>query len=272
VFPMPEGPDSREWNAALYHQISAPQVNWGKKVLARISLRGDETVLDAGCGTGRLTRDLLEALPRGHVVGLDLSKNMLDAARAYLTPDFSDRVEFVCCDLLDMPFEQRFDGIFSSASFHWVLDHDRLFCSLHRALRPGAWLCAQCGGDKNLDRLLVRVHKLIAVQPYAQHFAGYPFPWEFSDAETAASRLRRARFEEIETSLEEAPTKFPNAKEFQQFVETAILRNHLDRIPGRALRDQFLAELTRQAACDNPAFLLDYWRLNLQARKSAVGA
>ncbi len=236
-------------------------------MLARISLRGDETVLDAGCGTGRLTRDLLEALPRGHVVGLDLSQNMLDAARAYLEPDFEGRVEFVCCDLLNMPFEQRFDGIFSTASFHWVLDHNRLFRNLHRALRPGAWLCAQCGGSKNLGRFLGRVHTLIAAQPYAQYFAGYPDPWEFSDAETAASRLSHAGFEEIETSLEEAPTKFPNAEEFQQFVESVILRNHLDRIPDRALRHQLLAELTRQAASDNPAFQLDYWRLNLQGRK-----
>lgn len=267
---MPENPDSREWNAALYHQISAPQVGWGKRVLARISLRGDETVLDAGCGTGRLTRDLLEALPDGHVVGLDLSQNMLAAARAYLKPDFGGRVQFVCCHLLDMPFEQRFDGIFSTASFHWVLDQERLFRNLHRALRPGAWLCAQCGGGKNLGRFLGRVHTLIAAEPYAQHFAGYGYPWEFSDAETAASRLRQAGFEEIETSLEEAPTQFPNAQEFQQFVESVILRNHLDRIPDRALRNQLLSELTRQAASDNPAFLLDYWRLNLQGRKSAA--
>jgi trans-aconitate 2-methyltransferase len=245
---MPEKPDSLEWNAALYHEISAPQVSWGKKVLARISLRGDETVLDAGCGTGRLTRDLLEALPRGHVVGLDLSQNMLGAARAYLEPDFGGRVEFVCCDLLDMPLEQRFDGIFSTASFHWVLDHDRLFRSLHRAHRPGAWLCAQCGGAKNLARFLGRVHTLIAAQPYAQHFVGYPYPWEFSDAETAASRLCHAGFEEIETSLEEVPTKFPNAQEFQQFVESVVLRNHLDRIPDRALRDQLLAERHRPAS------------------------
>ncbi|HEV3221217.1 MAG TPA: methyltransferase domain-containing protein [Candidatus Acidoferrales bacterium] len=264
---MSENPDSREWDAALYHQISTPQVSWGKKVLARISLRGDETVLDAGCGTGRLTRDLLEALPCGRAAAVDLSQNMLDAARAYLEPDFGGRVEFVCCDLLDMPFERRFDGIFSTASFHWVLDHDRLFRSLHRGLRPGAWLCAQCGGGSNLARLLGRVHTLIIAQPFAQYFAGYTFPWEFSDAETAASRMRRAGFEEIETSLEEAPTKFPNAQEFQQFVETVVLRNHLDRIPDRALRGQFLAELTRQAAADNPPFLLDYWRLNLQGRK-----
>jgi len=264
---MPE--NSREWNAALYHQISGPQVSWGKKVLARVSLRGDETVLDAGCGTGRLTRDLLEALPRGRVVALDLSQNMVDAARGYLKSDFGDRVEFVCCDLLNMPFDQEFDGIFSTASFHWVRDHDRLFQRLHRALRPGGWLCAQCGGGRNIARLLGRVQTLTATKPYAQYFARYQFPWEFSDAETATTRLRSAGFEQIEASLEEAPTRFDTASEFQRFVESVILHRHLERIPTPELRQSLLAELTRLASGDNPPFLLDYWRLNMQGRKPA---
>src|SRR6266567_8037125 len=86
---------SREWNAAVYHRLSGPQVSWGKKVLSRLHLRGDEVVLDAGCGTGRLTADLLEALPRGRVVGIDLSQNMLDAAREHLSPLFGARVSLV---------------------------------------------------------------------------------------------------------------------------------------------------------------------------------
>ena len=258
---------SKEWNATLYHQISAPQVSWGKKVLARVKLRGDERVLDAGCGTGRLTHDLLEALPRGHVVALDVSENMLDAARAYLEPDFGSRVEFVRCDLLELPFECEFDLIFSTASFHWVLDHDRLFRNLYRALRREGSLIAQCGGGNNLARLLARVARLIESPAYVKHFVGYRFPWEFSDAETAANRMREAGFEQVETSLEEAPTKFETASEFQSFVESVILHRHLERLPRAELRQNFLAELTRQAANDNPPFLLDYWRLNLQGRK-----
>src|SRR5438477_4525677 len=99
---------TKEWNATLYHQISTPQVSWGKKVLARVSLRGDERLLDAGCGTGRLTSDLLEALPNGHVVALDVSQNMLDEAHAYLEPDFIGCVEFVRCDLLELSFDREF--------------------------------------------------------------------------------------------------------------------------------------------------------------------
>src|ERR1700756_4599455 len=125
---------SREWNSAVYHRLSGPQVSWGKKVLARLRLRGDEVVLDAGCGTGRLTVELLDALPRGRVVAVDLSQNMLSSAREHLSSDFGARVSLVACDLLHLPFERAFDGIVSTAAFHWVLDHDRLFANLRKGL------------------------------------------------------------------------------------------------------------------------------------------
>ena len=117
---------SREWDSSAYDRISAPQLSWGKKVVERLSVRGDEMVLDAGCGTGKLTREVLQLLSSGHVVGLDVSQNMLRVARENLGKDFGERVEFVAADLLALPFDQEFDGIFSTAAFHWVPDHDRL--------------------------------------------------------------------------------------------------------------------------------------------------
>ena len=258
---------SKEWNATVYHQVSAPQVSWGKKVLARILLGGDETVLDAGCGTGRLTRELLDALPRGRVVALDVSQNMIDRARAYLTPDFGDRVEFITCDFLDMTFDAQFDGIFSTASFHWVHDHEALFSRLYRALRPGGWLCAQCGGEGNLDGFFDRLHALMATPAYSPFLHDFESPWEFSDANTAANRLKKAGFQALETNLEEAPTQFSTPPEFQQFVRNVILHRHLERLPTAELRESFLGKVTSQAAEDDPPLLLDYVRLNLQARK-----
>src|SRR6266699_3642046 len=128
---------SREWNSAVYHRLSAPQVRWGKKVLSRLHLRGDEVVLDAGCGTGRLTADLLEALPRGRVIGIDLSQNMLISARQHLAADFGTRLNLIMCDFLDLPLKRVFDLVVSTAAFHWVLDHDQLFRNLHDVLIPG---------------------------------------------------------------------------------------------------------------------------------------
>jgi SAM-dependent methyltransferase len=146
-------PSSREWNSDVYHRLSGPQVSWGKKVLSRLRLRGDEAVLDAGCGTGRLTAELLDALPRGRVVGIDLSQNMLRSAREHLAqfkPHAHLVPNLVLCDLSCLPFVACFDGIVSTAAFHWVLDHDRLFANLRRALVPGGWLEAQCGGGPNV--------------------------------------------------------------------------------------------------------------------------
>lgn len=259
---------SREWNSSAYHRLSGPQVSWGKKVLARLRLRGDETVLDAGCGTGRLTADLLEALPRGRVVGVDLSQNMLGQAREHLSGQSGDRVTLVACDFLHLPFAQIFDGIVSTAAFHWVLDHDWLFANLYGALRPGGWLEAQCGGGPNIVRLRDRANALAATPKYARFFAGFREPWLFQDADGAAECLRRAGFKTVETSVEEAPTVLGSASEYSEFVRNIILRRHLEYLPSEGLLADFMAEMTEQAAVDDPPFLLDYWRLNLRGRRA----
>jgi trans-aconitate 2-methyltransferase len=263
---MPESPHTREWDAGAYHRVSGPQVSWGKKVLSGLKLRGDEFLMDAGCGTGRLTAELLEDLPDGRVVGVDLSQNMLATARDHLRPRFGNRVHLVVADLQHLPFERAFDGIFSTAAFHWVPDHLRLFRSLFAALRPGGWLRAQCGGGPNLARVRVRMDALMAAPKHARFFGHFLYPWIFNDAETAAGLLRQAGFVEVETSLEPALTVLENAEKYSEFVGTVILRRHLEEIPDAALRAEFVAELTRRAALDDPPFSLDYWRLNLSGR------
>jgi trans-aconitate 2-methyltransferase len=260
-------PQSREWNSSAYHRLSAPQVSWGKKVLARLKLRGDEVVLDAGCGTGRLTADLLEALAHGRVVGIDLSENMLRLAREHLS-GFGSRVTLVACDFLNLPFHNTFGGIVSTAAFHWVLDHDRLFAGLYGALVPGGWLEAQCGGGPNIARLRRRADTLAASPEYVGYFADFREPWLFQDAKSAADSLWRAGFVEVETSVEPAPTALDNAEHYYEFVRNIILRRHLENIPTDAERAQYMAKLTEQAAQDDPPFSLDYWRLNLRARKA----
>ena len=259
--------DAREWNSAAYHRLSAPQVSWGKKVLSRLSLRGDEVVLDAGCGTGRLTAELLEALPKGYVVGVDVSQNMLHSAREHLASQFGARLSLVLCDFLHLSFEHAFDGIVSTAAFHWVLDHDKLFANLHNALLPGGWLEAQCGGGPNIARLRARAEALAATPKFAAYFAGFREPWLFQDAEAAASALERAGFVEVETSLEAAPTLLEDADQYGEFVRNIIFRRHLEALPTEELRAKFIESLTQQAAADDPPFLLDYWRLNLRGRR-----
>lgn len=261
-------PAFREWNSSAYHRLSGPQLSWGKGVLSRLRLRGDEVVLDAGCGTGRLTADLLAALPAGRVIAIDLSKNMLTAAREHLAR-YGERVQLLACDLLHLPFENAFDGIVSTAAFHWVLDHNRLFGGLLHALAPGGWLEAQCGGGPNLRRLRDRVCRLAAMPQFSQFFAQFREPWCFEDAQGAAENLRRAGFIEIETSIKPALTVLSNATEYREFVQNIILQRHLECLPTEGKCAQFIDNLTAQAEGDDPPFSLDYWRLNIRARKNS---
>jgi trans-aconitate 2-methyltransferase len=256
----------REWNAEAYHRVSDPQLQWGLAVLARLPLRGDELVLDVGCGTGRLTEHLLERLPSGRVVATDLSSNMLDAARAHLLPRAAGRVHFTCADAAALPVAGRAGAIFSTATFHWVLDHPALFRSLHAALAPGGRLVAQCGGGANIQRVHDRCAVLMREPAFAPHYAGWRDPWEFADAATTASRLEAAGFEEIRTWLEYPPIVQRDAASYREFVTNVVCRHHLAPLPA-ALRDEFMETITAQAAGDDPAFELDYWRLNIDARR-----
>ncbi len=258
---------SREWNSEVYQRVSRPQFGWGKKVLDRVQLQGDETVLDAGCGTGRRAGELLERLPRGRLLAVDLSDNMLRAARRELEPRFAGHVWFVVADLQRLPFHQLVNGIFSAAVFHWIKDHERLFRSLHDVLRRGGWLEAQCGGGPNLAKLLQRAKRLISASPLDQFFAGWQSPWEYASPETTGERLRRAGFTHISTGLEAAPVQLSNDKDYREYLANVIFHRHLERIRKPELRQQFLNDLTLMSAQDDPPFVLDYWRLNMSARK-----
>jgi trans-aconitate 2-methyltransferase len=257
----------REWNADSYHRVSTPQFDWGTAVLDRLPLAGDELVLDVGCGTGRLTEKLLDRLPRGHVIGIDLSSNMLQVAREFLRPRFDNRVQFVLADASALPTLGAADSIFSTATFHWVRDHPRLFGSLHAALKPGGRVVAQCGGGANIARLNDRTEALMREPYFAPYFTSWQEPWEFADAEITARRLDEAGFEDVRTSLVPAPVVQPDVNAFQAFITTVICRPHLAHLADPVLRDGFVQRLTELAATDDPPFELDYWRLNLEARK-----
>jgi trans-aconitate 2-methyltransferase len=256
-----------EWNAASYHKVSGPQTSWGHKVLSRLTVQGDERAIDAGCGSGKLTMALLERLPRGSMIAVDQSWNMLLTARANLRPAFGRRVKFAQVSLPDLPFADYADLVFSTATFHWVKDHPALFAGIHRALRSGGRLHAQCGGGPNLARAHALAERLMHAPPFAPFFTDWPGPWEFADAETTARRLRDAGFAAVDTGLEEAPTTLATEADYREFVTTVIYHPHLERLPAAALKQAFLDRVTALSAAEDPPFTLDYWRLNMSARK-----
>jgi len=260
-----------DWDAQAYHRLGSPQHAWGRKVLERLAerLRGDELVLDAGCGTGRVTAELLDRMPGVSVIALDRSAEMLEVAREVLAPRFGSRVRVLCADLASLDLVAEAGPIFSTATLHWVHDHGALFASLFRALRPGGsgWLVAQCGGGQNLARIHHRADQHLRHPPLARYFEGWPDPWYFADAETTAHRLTESGFVDVETSMEAAPTVLADAREYGEFLETVVFGRHLTRVPDPALRERFIHAMVEAGGRDDPPYSLDYWRLNMSARR-----
>jgi trans-aconitate 2-methyltransferase len=246
-----------DWDAVTYDRIADPMSRWGTAVLERLPLRGDERVLDAGCGSGRVTEQLLARLPNGHAIALDASPAMIVEARRRLAP-FAGRVSYLVADLLEpLPIDPPVDAILSTATFHWVTDHDTLFRNLAAVLRPGGRVVAQCGGAGNVASV-VRIAAEVAGA--WQQPARTPL---FATAEETADRLRAAGFAQIETWLHAEPTRIEPGEALETFLATIMLREHLVLVP-EAHRAGFLRAVARRI----PNGEIDYVRLNIIARRA----
>jgi trans-aconitate 2-methyltransferase len=247
----------REWDASSYHDLATPHQQWGAAILDRLPLNGDETVLDLGCGTGRVTEQLLERLGRdGHVIGIDGSARMVEEAARRLGDD--PRASFEQQDLLELSIAPPADAAVSSATFHWIKDHDTLFARVRGALAPGGRFVAQCGGRGNVANVVRATVAVCAREPYAEFFAGWPGPWNYAGPEETTERLERAGFAVERCWLEPSP-QYPQP--LRDFLRTVSLGSHLERLPA-PLHDRFVDDV---ATAMEPDPIHDYVRLNIVA-------
>jgi trans-aconitate 2-methyltransferase len=248
-------PEVRSWHGAAYDQLSSPLEAMGRELLEHLALRGDETVIDAGCGSGRVTEALLERLPRGRVIGVDVSASMIEAARERL----GDRAELHVADLSTLDLGVRADAILSTATFHWIADHDALFARLHAHLRAGGQLVAQCGGRGNIANIHAAAREAMAIAPYAPHFDGWSGPWNFATPDDTEARLRAAGFARARAWLFERPVTPDDA---HAYLSEINLGAHLGRLP-EALRDRFVDDVIERLG--GAPVTIDYVRLNVEA-------
>ncbi len=251
-------PETRTWDGSSYDRISGPMQALGMAVLARLELQGDETVLDAGCGSGRVTQALIERLPEGHVVGADASASMLAAARERLPEADVRQADLLELDLGALGLDRPLDAILSTATFHWIADHEALFQRLRGVLRPGGRLVAQCGGRGNIDVLRGRASDVLAREPYAAQFADFQQPWNYAGPKETRRRLLDAGFAEAVCWLQPAPKE---PEEPREFLSTIVLGPHYQHLPAE-LRERFMDDVL--AELGEPV-VVDYVRLNIDA-------
>ena len=256
-----------EWDAAEYEVLAAPMTGWGadflKFLVERRVIRGDEDVIDAGCGTGRVTELLLRCVPDGTVLAVDASEAMVEATAGRFARD--PRVRTERRDLLRLEVERPVDLVFSTATLHWIKDHEHLFKRFAWTLKPRGRLVAQCGGEGNILRLRTAIRQVMHEDRFREFFVRWMDPWNFADPATTRARLEAAGFEEIETWLHEEAAEFLSIQELTSYLKTAVLGQHLTFLP-EAEHEPFAAAVAMQLAAGGP-LVIEYVRLNILATK-----
>jgi trans-aconitate 2-methyltransferase len=247
--------DLLEWDAATYDSLPLPHERWGMGVIDRLGLRGDETVIDLGCGTGRDTGRLLDRLLGGRVVAVDGSAQMLDRLRERLARRL-DRVDVVQTDLTrPFPPEVRGNAVMSVATFHWIPDHAALFRRIAGVLPPRGRLEAEFGGEGNIAGFLEAVARAGGPQDEST--------WQFSSVDETVVRLEAAGFQNIVVRVVPDSAVLERGPQLEAFIATVLLGATLRDLPAEEGR-----ELVRRTAEELPEPVIDYVRMQVSATRA----
>ncbi len=167
------------WNPEDYAKNSDAQLKWAQELKKNIDLQNYKSILDVGCGDGKITADFAATVPQNKVMGIDSSFEMIAyAAKKYSINHFPNLI-FNCIDARSIDFRQEFDLIFSNATLHWLDDHQAFLKGANLALRSGGRLIISCGGEGNAGSVLQAFAELIASDSWSVYFEDFHNPYYF---------------------------------------------------------------------------------------------
>jgi len=232
-----------KWNPEEYAKSSAAQLAWARELIARLKLRGDESVLDVGSGDGKVTAEIAAALPRGRVLGLDGSPQMVEFARAHYDARRFPNLEFVCMDARRIELNRCFDIVFSNAALHWIEDHPAVLNGLSRIMRRGGRLILSCGGRGNAVDILEAVHRVTARESWSKYFEGFAFPYHFYGPDEYSRWLPEAGWSSLRVELVPREMSHPGREGLAAWIRTTWLP-FTERVP-ESEREEMIQDVVK---------------------------
>ena len=261
------------WDATTYDRISDAQESWGQEILEYRKWKGNEIVLDAGCGTGRTTKILSIKVPQGKVIAVDSDLSMIRLAKENLAK-FSN-IEFIKMDISQLELAEKVDVVFSNATLHWILNHKKVFECFWQILSLDGQLLIQCGGHRDLAKTLSIIHKVSKAKEFYHYFSNnkeddiWKQTWYFARKEDTEKILQEIGFRNIQVFLEDREAKFHNKEEYFLFIKTIVLIPYLKYLPNEMLKDKFAKSVIQEIETNAKElqWKLDFVRLNINAIK-----
>ena len=239
-----------EWDPADYAAHSAAQLAWARELIAKLDLRGNERVLDVGCGDGKVTAEIAGALPRGEIIGVDSSPEMIRFAGATFPQSKFPNLEFQRMDARELHFRQPFDILFSNATLHWVDDHPAFLRGAGACLKPGGRLVVSCGGKGNAQDVFAALRATLRLKPWRGLFRKLKAPYFFHRAEDYEKWLPRFGFEMHSVQLANKPVTFRGWAGLAAWIRTTWLP-YTQRVPP-GQREAFIGEVVDRFVAKHP--------------------
>lgn len=227
-----------EFNGEKYKEASKHQKEWGGKLIAQLDLKGDESILDLGCGDGILTEQLAVLTPRGYVLGVDASDGMIQTAKKLRRAN----LEFMRLDMNEMDFVNRFDIIYSNAALHWIKNHERLLNASFTALKPGGRIFWNFAGDGTCTNFFEVIRKKMREDKYTDYFRDFEWPWFMPSKPEYQKLISRAAFSEFEVTEEHVDRYFESADEMIRWLDQPTIVPFLTVVPA-GLKERFRSEV-----------------------------
>jgi len=243
-------PQSVTWNPGDYAANSAAQLAWAKELIEKLKLRGDERILDVGCGDGKVTAQLAHAVPKGAVIGIDASAEMIQFAQKTFPPSKISNLKFEIRDARHIRFEQRFDLIFSNAALHWVDDHQAFLHGVAACLKPGGRLVVSCGGKGNAHDVFIVLRAVIRLKRWREFFRKLERPYFFHSPEEYEKWLPHFGFKSCRVKLAPKNATYDGRDGFAAWLRTTWLP-YVQRVPEKQ-REEFITVVTERYISKHP--------------------
>ena len=227
------------------------QQTWARELIAKLNLRGDEHVLDVGCGDGKVTAEIARAVPRGAVTGTDASAEMIAFARKTFPTSEIRNLKFQVSDARKISFKTQFDLVFSNAALHWVDDHEAILRGAAAALKPSGRLVVSCGGKGNAHDVFLSLRPEMRLKRWREYFRKMPMPYFFFAPADYEKWLPRFGFKIQALNLAPKDATYAGAKGFATWLRTTWLP-FVQRVPEN-LREEFIAAVTARYLAKHPA-------------------
>ncbi len=255
-----------EFDGKLYEKASIFQQEWGNKLISELNLKGNEDILDLGCGDGLLTAKLAKLVPNGNVIGVDASEGMIKVAKE----KEENNLKFLLMDINQIDLNRQFDFIFSNATLQWIKNQKQLWTNIHKLLNPNGFVRFNFAADGNSSHFIKVIKETIVFEEYKKYFSEFQWPWYMPSVDEYENNLKDFVFSELNVWSENTDRFFPDKEAMIGWVNQPNIVPFLKNIPEdkkELFREIVIEQMIKETLQENGRCFETFRRINVLAKK-----